>query len=166
MTNLRAKARKRSGSNSLTATNNIPATTLMPRTYTHSDTPHPRRKGQSQSHQLWPQVAPPNQASLTQLDGNSPTPIVEGRGRGQRHRLTRFGLQSCHETGLVEVRWEGLRALDFGTVRSDASIDVAFKKNRAHSPRKMKRDHRGSPRSATNKVSLGLSRHSHSPFEL
>ena len=28
------------------------------------------------------------------------------------------------------------------------------------------RDHRGSPRSATNKVSLGLSRHSHSPFEL
>ena len=29
-------------------------------------------------------------------------------------------------------------------------------KKRARSPRKMKRDHRGSPRSATNKVSLGL----------
>jgi predicted DNA-binding transcriptional regulator YafY len=33
---------------------------------------------------------------------------------------------------------------------------ILGKKKRARSPRKMKRDHRGSPRSATNKVSLGL----------
>jgi hypothetical protein len=52
------------------------------------------------------------------------------------------------------------------TVPSQHSPHTLSLKNRAHSPRKMKRDHRGSPRSATNKVSLGLSRHSHSPFEL
>jgi hypothetical protein len=32
----------------------------------------------------------------------------------------------------------------------------SIKKNRARSPRKIKRDHRGSLRSAINKVSLGL----------
>jgi hypothetical protein len=71
------------------------------------------------------------------------------------------------DTGLCGCRWRcdhGSPTLGYDGVRqpqllsnyADRPFLGALLKNRARSPRKIKRDHRGSLRSAINKVSLGL----------
>jgi hypothetical protein len=66
-------------------------------------TPPFGKGGQSKSlAQLWPQVAPPSYR-LHSTRWRLPSPNVEGRGRGQWHRLARFGLQRCDKTELAKV---------------------------------------------------------------
>jgi hypothetical protein len=64
---------------------------------------------------------PHRATDFTQLDGGSPSPNVEGRGRGQRHRLARFGLQRCDKTELAKVSVRTLVRLE-GADTENASL--------------------------------------------